>query len=70
MENGVKEAMSWMDHIKGRRTADDDIPGTVDEYLEEPCPACGKGLKKMKPCCNAPTGYIQCRANCGYKRTI
>jgi len=56
--------------IKGRRSKSDDIPGTVDEYLEEACPVCGKGLKRMKPCCGSPQGYIQCRANCGYKRTI
>jgi hypothetical protein len=56
--------------IKGRRSKADDVPGTVDEYLDETCPACGKGLKRMKACCGAPEGYIQCRANCGYRRNL
>lgn len=43
----------------------DDIPGTVEAYLDELCPACGKKMKLMKPCCGSPNGYKKC--NCGYK---
>ncbi len=55
------------DLIKGlrRSTKSDDIPGTVEEYLEEICPICGNRMKKYRPCCGSPSGYTGC--NCGYK---
>jgi len=43
----------------------DDIPGTVEQYLEEVCPACHGTLKIMKPCCGEPRRVKQCA--CGYK---
>ena len=64
--------MDLVNYLKGlkRRAKSDDIPGTVEAYLERECPACGKGLKHMKPCCGSPKGVIQCRANCGYKEQL
>lgn len=49
--------------IKGSKK--DDIPGTVEAYLDELCPVCGNKIKLMKPCCGSPNGLKQC--NCGYK---
>lgn len=64
--------MNLSEYLKGlkRRNKDDDIPGTVEAYLDRLCPNCGKGLKQMKPCCGSPNGYIQCRGNCGYKESL
>lgn len=47
-----------------RSSKKDDIPGTVEAHLEEPCPVCGKNMKLMKPCCGAPFGKKNC--TCGY----
>ena len=60
--------MDLIEYIKGlnRRSKFDDMPGTVEKFLDEPCPNCGKGLKKMHPCCGDPPGSIQCVAKCGY----
>jgi predicted RNA-binding Zn-ribbon protein involved in translation (DUF1610 family) len=44
----------------------DVIPGTIDVILEDTCPACGKQLAKMKPCCGSPNGYTKC-LSCGYR---
>jgi len=44
----------------------DDIPGTVEAYLDELCPSCGKKMKIMKPCCNSPKRIKICGA-CGFK---
>jgi len=43
----------------------EDIPGTVESYLDELCPSCQNKLKLMKPCCGSPNGTKQC--SCGYK---
>lgn len=44
-----------------------DIPGTVDSYLEDMCPvSCGGQMRKMKPCCGSPKGYLEC-GKCHYK---
>jgi len=51
-----------------RKTKEMDIPGTVEAYLDEICPLCGKPLKQMKPCCGSPNGYKMCV--CGYKIII
>ncbi len=48
-----------------RASKSDDIPGSVEAYLEELCPNCGKKLKLYKKCCGNPNGYVGC--NCGYK---
>ena len=42
------------EYMKGlkRSSKADDIPGTVEAYLDELCPACGKKLKIMKSCCS------------------
>jgi hypothetical protein len=62
--------MSEIDQIlKGlkRRTKADDIPGTVESYLEDMCPTgCGGQIRKMKPCCGSPNGYVECE-RCHYK---
>jgi hypothetical protein len=59
--------MNIQEYMKGlkRSSKADDIPGTVEAYLEEPCPACGKKLKLMKPCCSSKFGSKECA--CGYK---
>ena len=59
--------MNISDYMKQmkRGSKKDDIPGTVQEYLDEPCPACGKKLKLMKPCCGSPHGTKECV--CGWK---
>ena len=49
-----------------RRNKADDIPGTVQTYLDELCPSCGKKLRLMKPCCSSKFGTKECKA-CGYK---
>jgi len=48
----------------------DDVPGTVEAYLEELCPVpnCGKKLKLMKPCCTSRFFTKECK--CGYKATV
>jgi hypothetical protein len=57
------------EYIKGltRSSKKDDLPGTVEAYLEEICPvpSCGKKLKLMRPCCGSPYGKKECV--CGYK---
>lgn len=32
----------------------------------EPCPVCGKKLRKKPPCCSSKIPYLQCQ--CGYKK--
>lgn len=46
----------------------DDVPGTVEAYLDELCPACGKKMKLMKPCCSEKHGSKKCV--CGYRIII
>lgn len=44
----------------------DDVPGTIEGYTSERCPACNVGVLKIyKSCCGSPNGYKGCR--CGYK---
>lgn len=51
-----------------RRDKTEPIPGTVEAYLEDLCPACGKRLMKSKPCCGHPNGHVTCSdPTCGYK---
>ena len=59
--------MNVTDYMKQmkRRSKADDIPGTVKEYLDTECPACGKKLKRYKPCCGSKYGYDGCV--CEYK---
>jgi len=61
--------MNLNEYMKGlkRSSKADDIPGSVEAYLEELCPVpgCGKKLKKFRKCCGYPVGYVGC--NCGYK---
>lgn len=60
--------MSMRELLSGlkRSSKKDDIPGTVEAYLEELCPVgCGRKLKQMKPCCSNKTGSKECA--CGYK---
>jgi predicted RNA-binding Zn-ribbon protein involved in translation (DUF1610 family) len=58
-------------YLKGlkKTSKQDDIPGTVEEYLEEPCPACGKKLKIMKPCCSSKQRTKVC-SSCGWKAVL
>jgi hypothetical protein len=59
------ELNDYLRSLKKRSKADD-IPGTVEEGQEEKCPACGGMMKKYKPCCGSPIGYLKC-SKCGYK---
>lgn len=44
----------------------DIIPGTIDSETQELCPACmDSNLIKLKKCCGAAKGKLQCR-KCGY----
>jgi len=58
------QVSDYMKQMK-RGSKSDDIPGTVAEYLDEKCLACGKKLRLYKPCCGSPLGYKGCV--CGYK---
>ena len=62
--------MNISDYMKQmkRGSKSDDIPGTVQEYLEELCPVCGKKLKLMKPCCSNKFGSKDCV--CGWKASL
>jgi hypothetical protein len=62
--------MSLSDLLSGlkRSSKADDIPGTIQEYTDEKCPACEGLMKVYKPCCGNPKGYKGCR--CGYKYSI
>jgi len=62
--------MNPNDLIKGltKSSKKADVPGTVQEFLDELCPACGGKLKIYKACCGSPNGYKGC--NCGYKVTL
>jgi hypothetical protein len=46
--------MNLQAYLKGlkRSSKTEDIPGTVEAYLDELCPVCSKKLKIMKPCCS------------------
>lgn len=59
--------MSIADIIKSlpRRSKVDDIPGTIEEYLDERCPLCSRKFKIRKPCCSNPNFTKEC--SCGYK---
>jgi hypothetical protein len=62
--------MSLADYLKTlkRREKSEHIPGTVEAALDDPCPACGKKMVQLKPCCGHPNGYKACSdASCGYK---
>jgi hypothetical protein len=50
--------MNMTEYLKGLRRSSklDDIPGTVEAYLDEICPACKKKMKLFKPCCGNPKG--------------
>jgi hypothetical protein len=48
-----------------RGSKKDDLPGTVDVYLDELCPECGHKQRIYKPCCGSPMGYKGCP--CGYR---
>jgi predicted amidophosphoribosyltransferase len=51
-----------------RRDKSAHIPGAVEAVLEDACPACGKQMVQLKPCCGHPSGYRACAdASCGYK---
>ena len=62
--------MNVSDYMKQMKKGSkkDDIPGTVEKYLDEICPACGKNLKLMKPCCGSPYGIKECP--CGWKVSL
>jgi hypothetical protein len=51
-----------------KRSKKDDIPGTVEAYLDELCPACGGKLKLMKPCCSNPRKSKVCV--CGWTQYL
>lgn len=59
--------MDLQAYLKGlkRSSKQDDIPGTVEVYLDELCPECGKKQNIYKPCCGSPMGYKGC--SCGYR---
>lgn len=52
-----------------RVSKEDDVPGTVEAYTDDPCPSCGKKLKIMKPCCSEKRRTKVCGI-CGYKEFL
>ena len=64
----MRQSVSQLLLALKRGSKRDDIPGTVITELSDPCPICGRKMKKYKPCCGSPTGYKGC--NCGYKINI
>ncbi len=60
--------MSWMDHIKGKRTTDDPIPGT-GKQSDKLCPLYNKPLFLKYKCCGQPYDMLVCNP-CGYKEVI
>ena len=48
-----------------KRSKKDDVPGTVQQYLDEECPVCGKKLKIKKACCSSKHPTKECV--CGWK---
>jgi hypothetical protein len=62
--------MNIQEYLKGlkRSSKSDDIPGTVEAYLDEPCPVCGKNLKLMKACCTSKLKSKVCV--CGWKSYV
>ena len=58
------------DYLKSltKRQKHDPIPGTIEGYLDQDCPLCGRTLAKMKPCCSNPNGHVACSDPlCGYR---
>ena len=66
MDGGFGKEMKISEFILARRSKKDDIPGTVENTTEKKCPVCGRFMRKYKPCCGEPKGYIGCRL-CGWK---
>lgn len=68
MDGGIEEKMKLADMLSSAKKVSkkDDMPGTVEGYLEELCPLCGRKLREYKPCCGSPKGYKGCTP-CGYK---
>ena len=66
MEKGLKEKMNVTEFVKGKRSKKDDIPGMTDGEVDKPCPVCGRKMRKYKPCCGSPNGYVGC-FSCNWK---
>ena len=63
--------MNLKKHLKSLQKASklDDIPGTVAENTNKPCPTgCGGKLKIMNPCCSIKKYKERC--NCGYEAIL
>lgn len=57
--------MGLLDGLK-RSSKKDDVPGTVEKVLDDPCPICSKPMRQYKKCCGSEFGYKGCKA-CDYK---
>ena len=72
MDAKPQEKMNVNEYLKSLFVSSkgDDIPGTVEAYLDELCPTpgCGKRLKIFKPCCSNP--YYKKECLCGYRIDI
>jgi hypothetical protein len=66
MAKGIEKEMNLMYFIVKRSSKKNDVPGTTDGEVEKPCPVCGRRMRKYKPCCGNPEGYIGC-VPCGWK---
>jgi len=68
LDGGVEKKMNVQEMIANAKKGSkkDDIPGTVEGYLDELCPICGKKMREYKPCCGSPKGYKGCNP-CNYK---
>jgi hypothetical protein len=65
VEKEMNENIAELLKTLSRRSKKDDLPGTVEAFLDEKCPICNRNLKKKKPCCGAAKGTKECL--CGYR---
>ena len=69
MDGSLKKEMNLMDFVVKKRSKKDDIPGTTEGEVEKTCPVCGRKMRRYKPCCGNPEGYIGCLP-CNWKEPV
>jgi hypothetical protein len=69
MAKGLEEEMNLADFVKGKRSKQDDIPGTTEGEVDKTCPVCGRKMRRYKKCCGSPEGFIGCLP-CNWKEPV